>query len=190
MHTDGRVIVVGAGIGGLSAGYWLRQRGYEVEILEALDRPGGRMVTMEHKGDKVDVGAQFFHSNYRYAFELMDAVGLKRSRVIHGKVKIRFRDGTGLEFSPQGLYLRGVGLKNNLKLDWFVLKHVIFGHRPPLDRIVEARPEYDDVELAELFRDPSELKVREVVCSIGHALNSHVPGHRAVKSVSGHRAVQ
>ena len=38
-----KVIVIGAGIGGLSAGYWLGQRGYDVEILEALDRPGGRM---------------------------------------------------------------------------------------------------------------------------------------------------
>ncbi len=38
-----KVIIVGAGIGGLAAGYWLRQRGYEVEILEASDRPGGRI---------------------------------------------------------------------------------------------------------------------------------------------------
>ncbi len=57
-----KVIIVGAGVGGLSAGYWLSQRGYEVEILEALDRPGGRLATIERKGDKVDVGAQFFHS--------------------------------------------------------------------------------------------------------------------------------
>ena len=34
-----KVIIVGAGIGGLSAGYWLSQRGYDVEILEG---PTGR----------------------------------------------------------------------------------------------------------------------------------------------------
>ena len=36
-----KVIIVGAGIGGLAAAYWLGRRGYEVEILEASDRPGG-----------------------------------------------------------------------------------------------------------------------------------------------------
>jgi len=44
-----KVIVIGAGIGGLSSAYWLLQRGYEVEILEASDHPGGRMATLERK---------------------------------------------------------------------------------------------------------------------------------------------
>jgi phytoene dehydrogenase-like protein len=34
-----KVIVVGAGIGGLAAAYWLRERAYEVEILEATEGP-------------------------------------------------------------------------------------------------------------------------------------------------------
>ena len=54
-----KVIIVGAGIGGLSAGYWLSQRGFAVEILETSERPGGRMATIERKGDLVDIGAQF-----------------------------------------------------------------------------------------------------------------------------------
>jgi phytoene dehydrogenase-like protein len=44
-----KVIVVGAGIGGLSAAHWLRQRGYEVEVLEASDRPGVRVGMIEPK---------------------------------------------------------------------------------------------------------------------------------------------
>ena len=71
-----KIIIVGAGIGGLAAGYWLSQRGYAVEILESSDRAGGRMATIERNGDKVDVGAQFYHSDYRHAFQLMDAVGI------------------------------------------------------------------------------------------------------------------
>ncbi|MBI5115363.1 FAD-dependent oxidoreductase [Candidatus Poribacteria bacterium] len=170
-----KVIIIGAGIGGLSAGYWLSQRGYEVEILEALDYPGGRMATIERKGDKVDVGAQFFHSNYRHAFDLMDAVGLRRSEPIKGKVKFRFEDGAVLDFESQSLYLRGLGLANNVKLDWFVLKHIIFGHRSPMYRIVEDRPEYDNIELAELFRAPSELKLRALVSAISLASNMSEP---------------
>jgi monoamine oxidase len=43
----GRVIIVGAGLAGLSAGYRLKQKGYDVLILEASDRPGGRKRSLE-----------------------------------------------------------------------------------------------------------------------------------------------
>lgn len=39
------VLVLGAGIGGLTTAYLLRQYGFQVEILEAQDRPGGRSLT-------------------------------------------------------------------------------------------------------------------------------------------------
>ena len=171
-----RVIVIGAGIGGISAGYWLSRRGYEVEILEALDRPGGRMATIERNGDKVDVGAQFFHSNYRYAFELMDAVNLRHTlHKIDAKVKFKFEDGAELDFMPESFYLRGLGLANNLKLDWFALKHIIFGHRSPMYRIEEDRPELDNVELSELFKDPSDLRLRGLFSAISLASNMSEP---------------
>jgi monoamine oxidase len=38
-----RVVVVGAGIAGLTAGYDLKKAGYQVTVLEAKDIPGGRM---------------------------------------------------------------------------------------------------------------------------------------------------
>ena len=41
---DRKVIIVGAGIGGLPAGYWLGKTGYEVEILEAAMRSGADAV--------------------------------------------------------------------------------------------------------------------------------------------------
>ncbi len=36
-------VVVGAGLAGLSAAYELEQRGYDVTVLEARDRLGGRI---------------------------------------------------------------------------------------------------------------------------------------------------
>src|SRR3989441_895114 len=42
---DRRVVVVGAGLAGLSAAYLLGERGYEVTLVEARDRPGGRVWT-------------------------------------------------------------------------------------------------------------------------------------------------
>src|SRR6185369_16474825 len=41
-----RVIVIGAGLAGLSAAYELSQAGHEVTVLEARTRPGGRVFTM------------------------------------------------------------------------------------------------------------------------------------------------
>ena len=40
-----KVIIVGAGISGLTAGYLLKKAGHKVVILEASNRAGGRIQT-------------------------------------------------------------------------------------------------------------------------------------------------
>src|SRR5271163_2086500 len=47
-----KVVVLGGGIGGLVSAYELKKLGYDVTLLEARARPGGR-VRMGRKGDKV-----------------------------------------------------------------------------------------------------------------------------------------
>ncbi|MCI2157499.1 phytoene desaturase family protein [Bifidobacterium crudilactis] len=51
-----RVVVVGAGIGGLSAAIRLQHAGYAVEIYERLNMPGGKMHQIREKGFTFDVG--------------------------------------------------------------------------------------------------------------------------------------
>src|ERR1043165_8278571 len=46
-----RIIIIGAGMAGLSAGYELTQLGHEVTILEARARPGGRVHTLRERFD-------------------------------------------------------------------------------------------------------------------------------------------
>ncbi len=48
-----KVLILGAGIGGLTAAYELRKVGYECKILESSHRAGGRNLTLRH-GDIVD----------------------------------------------------------------------------------------------------------------------------------------
>lgn len=51
------VVVVGAGIGGLTAGALLAQRGYRVQVFEQAIVPGGCASTFERRGFTFDVGA-------------------------------------------------------------------------------------------------------------------------------------
>ena len=57
-----RVLVVGAGIAGLTAAKTLRQAGYEVLVLEGRDRLGGRIWTSRAWADvAMDLGASWIH---------------------------------------------------------------------------------------------------------------------------------
>src|SRR5215831_6792312 len=48
-----KVLILGAGISGLTAAYELNKRGYEVQVLEASFRAGGRNMTVRH-GSRID----------------------------------------------------------------------------------------------------------------------------------------
>ena len=57
MTTRTRVVVVGAGIGGLTAGALLARRGHDVLILDQALVPGGCASTFKRRGFTFDVGA-------------------------------------------------------------------------------------------------------------------------------------
>lgn len=56
-----RIVVIGAGVSGLSCAARLLERGFDVTILEARDRIGGRIqqTTMPNGGHLIDVGANW-----------------------------------------------------------------------------------------------------------------------------------
>ena len=53
---DNRAIVIGAGLGGLSAAMRLGAKGYAVTVLDKLDRPGGRGSSITQDGHRFDLG--------------------------------------------------------------------------------------------------------------------------------------
>lgn len=57
------VVVIGAGMAGLTAARRLSSKGYDVIVVEGRDRPGGRMWTDHSLGTPVDLGAAWIHGD-------------------------------------------------------------------------------------------------------------------------------
>jgi len=57
-----RVVVVGAGIAGLTVASALAHGGVECVVVEARDRIGGRLHTVDLAGSPVDLGGSWIHT--------------------------------------------------------------------------------------------------------------------------------
>lgn len=87
------VIIVGAGISGLSCAYELSRRGHDVTVLEASGRPGGHVRTWHDPfadGLYADIGAEHFYYpgytqywRYLHEFELTAVPYHRRDNLVH-----------------------------------------------------------------------------------------------------------
>ena len=59
--ADDAIVVVGAGAAGLGCARLLADAGRTVTVVEARDRIGGRVWTIDHEGTPVDLGASWIH---------------------------------------------------------------------------------------------------------------------------------
>ncbi len=97
------VIIVGAGLGGLSAAIHLRLAGHEVLILEANERVGGRANIIERDGFTFDTGPSLL--NYPWVFEnLFRAAGRELKDYVEllpvdPSVSFQWMDGTKFTLS-------------------------------------------------------------------------------------------
>jgi monoamine oxidase len=74
-----KVVVLGAGLAGMSAAYELVQAGHSATLLEARTRPGGRVFTLREPfadGLHVDVGANTLPSSHQYVMKYVKLFGL------------------------------------------------------------------------------------------------------------------
>lgn len=61
-----KVLIVGAGIGGLATALRLAKKGFAVEILEKNTQAGGRINRIEKDGFTFDTGPSFFSMSYEF----------------------------------------------------------------------------------------------------------------------------
>ncbi len=73
---DEKIIVVGAGASGLIAAYWLMDAGYDVTVLEARDRIGGRTWSDYSLAPyPIEFGAEFIHGDEAITWDVLEEVG-------------------------------------------------------------------------------------------------------------------
>lgn len=77
MNTSWDVVIIGAGVSGLSAASELRKSGLSILVLEARDHIGGRVWTRHEPGlsAPIEMGAEFIHGRVPETFELLHEVG-------------------------------------------------------------------------------------------------------------------
>ncbi len=90
------IAVIGAGIAGLSAAWWLRRAGHKVVLYERNYKPGGRMNSRRKAGMVVDHGERYIYRHASIIRELILDCGL------HGE--LRSIDKPVYHVNPDGSY--------------------------------------------------------------------------------------
>jgi oxygen-dependent protoporphyrinogen oxidase len=99
------VAVVGGGIAGLAAAWFLERRDVEVELHEASDRVGGKILTGDVGGRPVELGPDAFLARMHEGVELVRALGLGDELVAPATGRAYLLLGGRLRALPEGLVL-------------------------------------------------------------------------------------
>src|ERR1017187_10187740 len=84
-----RVVIVGGGIAGLAAAFFLRDAGLAVTVLEGSPRLGGKLAVSEVAGVAVDAGAEALLARRPEGTGLISAVGMDGDLVQPGSTAAR-----------------------------------------------------------------------------------------------------
>ena len=83
------IAIIGAGIGGLAAAFFLRDEPADVIVLDGAPRPGGKLAVAEVAGCPVDVGAEALLTRRPEGTGLIEAAGLGGELVPAGTTAAR-----------------------------------------------------------------------------------------------------
>ena len=117
------IVIIGAGIAGLTCAKYLRDKGKECLILEASDAVGGRVRTDVVDGFRLDRGFQVFLTSYPEAVKILDYDALNFKTLPSG-ARIRQDDGfitmpnplKNLLNAPEALFAPVGGFVDKLKI--------------------------------------------------------------------------
>lgn len=139
------VVVIGAGLAGLTAARELGNAGLEVLVLEARDRLGGRICTEERLGVRLELGGNWLHWLQPHVWAEITRYGLEVDRGPRSEETYWLQNGRVVKSDLAGF-----------------LDFVDPGHRKLVDRAAAVMPRPDRIETGEEFRELDELSLQDV----------------------------
>ena len=103
-----KVVVIGAGLAGLTSAYRLAQSGWQVCLLEKNTYPGGRAASLRKGGYLIDTGATGVGDVYTEYMALLDELGLLDKVEYASSINATLRNGKLFEVDGAHPYISGL----------------------------------------------------------------------------------
>jgi phytoene desaturase len=188
-----RVVVIGAGIGGLATAALLAKDGYQVTLLEARDQVGGRAGSWEKDGFRFDTGPSWYlmPEVFDHFYRLMGTSA--KEQLDLGLLDPGYR----VFFEPEGdSSAHMVDIRANREANLDLFEQLEPGSRPAMEKYLDSAKETYEIAkkyfLWTSFRDLRPLLVGEVLkrtATLYSLLTKPIWGF-ASKYVKDHRARQ
>ena len=165
------IVVIGAGIAGLTAAYRLKQGGHSVQVLESDAKVGGRMITIHWQDLAIDPGAEFVTGADKLLLDIVRQLGIEDKLISYSEQQSGFnvsvmRRGVvhTVNFMSVASYLGWTGVSLGARLSMLkLLPHMLRSGRVNV-YTPEEGPGDDTITMEKFFYDKINGEMFEYWC--------------------------